>query len=66
MTFEAGAGLVWDLFFGIFVSVIVSWIARAPFVQRAVKTWIEAMNNSTAAAGHESSGSRFPRLGDEL
>jgi hypothetical protein len=53
MTFEAGAGLVWDLFFGVFVTVVISWIANAPFAQRAVARWMENMNNATATARHE-------------
>jgi hypothetical protein len=66
MTFEAGAALVWNLFFGVFASVMISWITNAPFAQDAVRLWIEAMNNATAAEEQKLSGSRFPRLGDEL
>jgi hypothetical protein len=66
MTFEAGAGLVWDLFFSVFVSVVLSWIARAPWAQRAVESWMEAMKNTTAAGGNGMPGSQFPRIGDEL
>jgi hypothetical protein len=66
MTFEAGADLVWNLFFGVFASVAISWIANAPFAQEFVGLCIEAMNNATAAAGNEMQGSQFPRIGDEL
>jgi hypothetical protein len=66
MTFEAGADLVWNLFFGVFVSVMVSWLSKAPFVQKAVGEWVEAMNNATAAAAHQMPGSQFSRIGDEL
>jgi hypothetical protein len=66
MTFEAGAGLVSNLFFGVFVSAVISWLAEARFVQDAVELCIEAMNNATAAGGREISGSHSPRIGDEL
>jgi hypothetical protein len=66
MTFEAGAGLVWNLFVAVFLSVVLSWLVKSPFVQKAVDQWIEAMNNATAAGPPQNFNSRFPRIGDEL
>jgi uncharacterized protein YqgC (DUF456 family) len=66
MTFEAGARLIWDLFFGIFVNVMMTWIVKVPFIRDAVGEFIEGMNNYTAAAGNGTSDSQFARFPRQL
>ena len=43
------------------MSAVISWIANARFVQNTLGICSEVVNNATAAAGHEMSGSQFPR-----
>jgi hypothetical protein len=57
---------VWNLFFYVFTKVVISWITKSQYVQAFVALWVEAMNNATTAAGHETSGSHYLRIGNEL